>query len=174
MIKNQEKINRIAKNVAINYKNNKIAYSFSIRTENGVKNIVVNSIKIIIDITGLKQNDKKNASRKRKINNESNGPKYPLNDIKLILSNVPINIEFHPRQKAQPENIGISKEEAINIIKSLQPSEYKETSHKAGSQAADVYLAVRNILNDDIEIYIKFYIQNAKGIFVISFHESDK
>lgn len=66
----------------MNYKNNKIAYSFSIRTENGIKNIVVNSIKII--------------------------------------------------------------------------------------------LAVRNILNDDIEIYIKFYIQNAKGIFVISFHESDK
>ena len=85
-----------------------------------------------------------------------------------------MNVEFHPRPKAQPENLGITKTEAINIIKTLQPSEYSTTSHKTGEQAADVYLAVRRILNEDIEIYIKFYIRNKIGIFVISFHESDE
>lgn len=44
----------------------------------------------------------------------------------------------------------------------------------AGSQSADVYLAVRRILNEDIKLYIKFYIKNSVGIFIISFHESEK
>lgn len=166
-----DKIIQIAKNITKDY--NKIAYSIPLKTKNGIKNITIHSIKIIIETDGLPIKSTKTSAKRKRIINEQNGPKYPLSDIQSILSHMPINIEFHPRPKAQPENLGISKEDAINIIKSLQPSEYKETSHKSSDQAADVYLAVRTILKEEIKIYIKFYIKNTVGVFVISFHESE-
>ena len=58
-------------------------------------------------------------------------------------------------------------------MKSLRSSEYISTARVVGAQSADEYIVVREVLGEDTKIYIKFYIKNKTGIFVISFHESN-
>ena len=169
------KLEKIAMDIAMEH--NRVAYAIPVKTKYGFESVVVNSIKIIVKLPVLNRQKKKSlvkyAGKKRpQIIDGPRIPRYSLNDVKDILSKVPTDVEFSPRQKAQPENLGITKSDAIDILKSLRPTEFDKQSRKAGSQTADVYKAVRNILNEDIELYIKFYIKNKVGIFVISFHES--
>ena len=120
---NNKIIEKIAKKITLSYKN-KTAYSISVRENGNISTITINSIKIIIKTDRL-INNKNINSKKKRIINEKGEPRYNLDYVKLILSVIPINIEFHPRPKANPENIGITKEQAIEILKSLQPSEFK-------------------------------------------------
>ena len=170
------KLEKIAMDIAMEH--NKMAYAIPVKTKYGFESVVINSIKIIVKLPALnrikrKLNVKYGKEKTAQIINKPGGPRYSLNDVKDILSKVPTNVEFSPRRKAQQENLGITKSDAIDILKSLQPTEFKTKSEKTGSQTADVYKAVRDICGEDIELYIKFYIKNKVGIFVISFHESD-
>ena len=168
------KINKIAMNIAMGH-NSKVAYSMQLNKKTGVEHIAVNSVKIIVKLDGLKKKstDKVAEKKRKQVTHDVNGPQYELNDLKAILSSETPNVEFKQRHRAQPErNLNITRTDAINILKSLQPSEYKSTARVVGAQSADEYVVVRKVLGEDTKIYIKFYIKNKTGIFVISFHES--
>ena len=111
------KIHKIAMNIATE-RNNKVAYSMQLNKKTGVEYIAVNSVKIIVNLDGLKkQSTSKVAGKKRKqVTHDTKGPVYELNDLKAILSSETPNVEFKQRHRAQPErNMGITRTDAINI-----------------------------------------------------------
>ena len=155
--------------------NNKVAYSMKLKKTES-EYVTINSVKIIVKLDGLKKkfSNKIIGKKRKQVTYDTKGPIYELDEMKAILSSITPNVEFKQRYKASPENMGITKSDAINILRSLRPSEYTRTARMVGAQSADEYVAVREVLGEDTKIYIKFYIKNTNGIFVISFHESDR
>lgn len=113
-----------------------------------------------------------------------NGPAYDLEVIRVEISRN--RIEFKDRSDSEKdkrrkiqngyEELGLSREQAIEIIKNLKSSEYVHTkpalegSQKRGENSSvDVYKTNLVYNNEKVLVYNKFSLDK-DGVFVVSFH----
>ena len=179
-----KKIDRIAKSIAAEF-NNRIAYSFSVNTINGVEQVTVRAVKIIVNTTKTnKVNDsvliagkkKRKNNQKEKppaVKHDESGPVYPLSTVISILTNTPVNVKIEDRPDSIINTLNVTEQQAIEILKKLQPSEYQHTDRERDKIPADVYSKWTTINEFEVELYIKFKVSNNVYLVVISIHEPE-
>lgn len=179
---NSSKIKRIAANIAMEF-NSRVAYSIPINTTNGVEQVTIRAVKIIVNTT---RTNKVNASvltagKKRRKNNQpekpptirhdKSGPAYPLSTVISILTNTPVNVKIEDRPDSIIHTLNVTEQQAIEILKKLQPSEYQHTDRERGKRPADVYSKWTTINGLEVQVYIKLKVLNNVYLVVISIHE---
>lgn len=177
---NEEKIKKIAKSITNEYKK---AFVMPIVTVDGMEEVEIHSIKIFVNTTKTnKVNDVIIAGKKRQKphlpkppvikHDKNNFPSYPLDKVKEILNNTPINVIFEDRPDSILKEFKVERQHAIKILKNLQPSEYIQTDRENGKKPADVYHKYEKINHCDLNLYIKLRIDDNDLLIIISIHES--
>lgn len=109
-------------------------------------------------------------------------PFYNLSEIKASLNN-PVEFRLErPNDRCSFERLSITKEQAVEILRSLSESEYKysygprepnKQLWMGDDKNVDIYGKWIDINRGRVQVYIKLYLDDNK-VFVISFHEPDK
>ena len=142
-----------------------------LKTTDGIEEIDIRSVEILIE-----KDKSKKVSQKKKISAkfilDRSKPLYPLQEVKRCLANNPPSIKFIPRQdgRSDPENIGLTKQQAVEIIKNLNLEDYRETLANE-NPPADLYQKFFTAGSKEFFLYIKFYVKNHRLVCIVSFHD---
>jgi len=183
MDKENERISAIAKGIVTELCT-KTASVIPMNTANGVENVTIRSVKIIVNETknnrvnasalllaGKTQKKEHKQEKQPIIRHDTTGPVWPLDKVIPILVNTPTNVTIEDRPESIINTLGVTRQKAIEILKTLQPCEYVHTDRERNKEPADVYSKVTTINNLEVELYIKLKVQNKVYLVVISIHE---
>lgn len=109
---------------------------------------------------------------------EHAGPLYDLAEVRRIIATGKVTFSFDA--EADYQELGLSREQAIELIEFLLPSEYRKSLSYDGMQPFDDYVTGAQKVPAEprpVRLYIKFRVPSPRcveQVYVTSFHKSDQ